>query len=73
MNGHVITVVVITLSAVLTYLLSQPPGTIPQTVVLGLGALNVALTAISRFLPTANAPIQVEVTKQAEATPADGG
>lgn len=68
MNGNIITVVVVTSASVIAYLLTQPPGTFPQSVVIALGALSVALTTLSRFLPTQNAPLQVEVTKQAPVT-----
>lgn len=62
MNGNLITVIVVTLSAVLTYLLGQPSGTFDPGLVLVFGALNVALTAVSRFLPAQNQPIPVAVT-----------
>lgn len=73
LNGNLITVIVVTGSAVLNFLLTQTPGTFPTSVMLVIGALSVALTAIARFLPSAGTPLQVEVTKQAEATPAEPG
>lgn len=65
MNQQLITVIIVTASAVLTFLLGQPQGTFSPAVVLVIGALNVALTAISRFLPSPGTPVQVEVVKSA--------
>lgn len=71
MNGNIITVVVVTASAVLNFLLTQPAGTFPQNALLVIGAVSIALTTLSRFLPSQSAPIQVEVTKQAPVTPVE--
>jgi hypothetical protein len=62
MNGHIITVIVVTASAVLNFLLTQPAGTFPSNVLLVIGATSVALTAVSRFLPSQGAPVQVEMS-----------
>lgn len=70
--GNLITAIVITLSAVLTFLLAQPAGTFPPGVVLALGSLNVALVTIARFLPSQGQPIPVELTSSSTA-PAGGG
>ena len=63
MNGNLITVIVVTVSAVLNFFLVQPEGTFSPTVLLVIGALSVALTTISRFLPAQGSPVQVEVTQ----------
>jgi hypothetical protein len=60
-NNQIITIIVVTASAVLNFLLTQPAGTFPQNVLLVIGATSVALTAIARFLPSAGTPVQVEV------------
>lgn len=71
MNGNIITIIVVTASAVLTFLLTQPPGTFPPSVLLVIGAVNIALAAVSRFLPSSATPVQVEVTKPVPVTSAD--
>ena len=63
MSGSLITVIVVTVSAVLNFFLVQPEGTFSPTVLLVIGALSVALTTISRFLPAQGSPVQVEVTQ----------
>ena len=63
MSGNLITVVIVTASAVLNFFLVQPEGTFSPTVLLVIGALSVALTTISRFLPAQGSPVQVEVTQ----------
>lgn len=63
MSGNLITIGVVTASAVLAFLLVQPAGTFSQQTLLILGAASVALTTISRFLPSQGTPVQVEVTK----------
>lgn len=70
MNGNLITIIVVTASAILNFLLTQPQGTFPQNVLLVIGAASIGLTTISRFLPTSGTPVQVEVTKPVETTPA---
>lgn len=70
MNQNIITIIVVTASAVLNFLLTQPPGTFASNVLLVIGAASIALTAISRFLPSSGTPVQVEVTKPVETTPA---
>lgn len=76
MNQNVVTIIVVTASAVLNFLLTQPAGTFPQNVLLILGATSVALTAISRYLPTAETTQKVEITSPVPVTnvedPADG-
>lgn len=61
MHGNLITVIVVTASAVLNFLLVQPEGTFSQTTLLVLGAVSIALTTVSRFLPSQGTPVQVEV------------
>jgi hypothetical protein len=62
-NEKVVTIVVVTASAVLNYLLTQPAGTFSQQTLLIIGAVSIALTAIARYLPTAPAaPTQVQIT-----------
>jgi hypothetical protein len=51
-NEKVVTIVVVTASAVLNYLLTQPAGTFSQQTLLIIGAVSIALTAIARYLPT---------------------
>lgn len=69
MNQNIITIVVVTASAVLAFLLVQPAGTFPPGVVIVLGAASVALTTISRFLPSQGTPVQVEVTGEVPVKP----
>ena len=69
MNGNLITVIVVTASAVLNFLLTQPAGTFSPGLLLFIGALSIALTTISRFLPSQGSPVQVEVTQK----PAEDG
>lgn len=69
MNGNAITIAVVVASSVITFLLGQPDGVFPPAIVLVLGALNVALTAVSRFLPSQGTPIPVELKNP----PVDGG
>lgn len=71
MNQNLITIIVVTASAVLNFLLTQPPGTFPSGVLLVIGAASIALTAISRFLPSQGSPVQVEVSKPVPVIPAD--
>lgn len=74
MNQNAITIIVVTASAILNFLLTQPPGTFSPTVMLVIGALSVGLTAIARFLPTApSAPQQVQITGSVPVTPAKEG
>ena len=62
MNQNAVTIVVVTASAILNFLLTQPPGTFSPTAMLVIGALSVGLTAVARFLPSANQPQQVQIT-----------
>lgn len=62
MNANAVTVIVVVASAILSFLLTQPPNTFSPQVLLILGALNIGLTALSRFLPTPNQPTKVEIT-----------
>jgi len=73
MNGNLITVVVVTASAILNFLLTQPQGTFSQQTLLIIGAVSIGLTTIARFLPSQGQPVQVEVTKPVETTSVDGG
>jgi len=75
MNQNVVTIIVVTTSAVLNYLLTQPAGTFSSQTLLIIGAISIALTAISRFLPAQGATQKVEITTPVEVTPAtpDGG
>ena len=66
MNGHGITIAVVVGSSILTFLLGQPAGTFDPSVVLVLGALNVGLAALARFLPSQQTPVQVEVVPSAD-------
>lgn len=61
MNGQLITIAVVVGSSILTFLLGQPAGTFDPAIVLVLGALNVGLTALARFLPSQGTPIPVEL------------
>jgi len=69
-NQSLITIIVVTASAILNFLLTQPPGTFGQQALLIIGAASVGLTALARFLPSQGSPVQVEVTKPVETTPA---
>lgn len=69
MNANVVTVVVVTASAILNYLLTQPAGTFSPQMILVIGALSIGLTTLSRFLPTTGATQKVEVTTPIEVTP----
>jgi len=71
MKGNAITIVVVVSSSVISYLLVQPAGTFPPSVVLLIGAVNIALTTLSRFLPSQGQPIPVEVTSPVPVTPAE--
>ena len=71
MSGNLITVVVVTASAILNFLLTQPPGTFSSQVLLIIGAASIGLTTVSRFLPSQGTPVQVEVTKPVETTPVE--
>lgn len=62
MKGNAVTVIVVTASAILNYLLTQPAGTFSPQVILVIGALSVGLTAVSRFLPTQSEPQRVELS-----------
>ena len=66
MNGNIITIIVVTASAVLNFLLTQPAGTFPPNILLVIGAVSIALTAVSRFLPAQGAPVQVQVSPSSE-------
>jgi hypothetical protein len=71
-NRNVVTIVVVTASAVLNYLLTQPAGTFSQQVLLVIGAMSVALTAVARYLPTAPPePTQVQITGPVPVTPTE--
>lgn len=69
MNGNAITVAVVVASSILTFLLGQPAGTFTPQTILILGALNVGLTALARFLPSQGTPVQVEVKGPVATTP----
>lgn len=72
MNGHALTVIVVTASAILNFLLTQPAGTFSQTTLLVIGAASIGLTTLSRFLPSTPPPPQkVEITGTVATTPAD--
>lgn len=71
MNQNLITIGVAVASAVVTFLLAQPDVTFPAAVKVALGALNIGLTVLARFLPSQGQPIPVEVHQPNE-TP-DGG
>lgn len=71
MNGNIVTIVVVAASAGLNFLLTQPPGTFSPQVLIVIGLASVVLTAVSRFLPSSAAPVQVEVTKPVPVTPVD--
>jgi hypothetical protein len=61
-NANVTTVIVVVASAILNYLLTQPPNTFSPQVLLVIGALSIGLTALSRFLPTPGQTQKVEIT-----------
>jgi hypothetical protein len=72
MNANAVTVVVITASAILSYLLAQSPSPFSPATLLIIGAANIGLTTLSRFLPTVPAPAQkVEITGTVATTPAE--
>lgn len=73
MNGNLITVIVVVASSILSFLLGQPTGTFDPSVVLVLGALNVGLTALARFLPSQGQPVQVEVASPVVTVTPDAG
>lgn len=62
MNANVITVIVVTASAILNFLLTQPAGTFSQQTLLIIGAVSIGLTTVSRFLPTQGQTQKVEIT-----------
>lgn len=62
MNKNAITIAVVTASAILNYLLTQPAGTFSSQVLLVIGALSVGLTAVSRYLPTESTTQKVEIS-----------
>lgn len=71
MNTNAVTIIVVTASAILNFLLTQPPGTFSPTVMLVIGALSVGLTAIARFLPSGTQPTQVQITGTVPVTATD--
>jgi hypothetical protein len=62
MNANAITVIVVTASAILNFLLTQPPNTFSPTALLVIGAASIGLTTVSRFLPTQGSTQKVEIT-----------
>jgi hypothetical protein len=66
MNGNILTVIVVVASAILNFLLTQPPGTFTPQVLLVIGAASIGLTTLARFLPSQGAPVQVEVASTSE-------
>ena len=69
MNANAVTVVVVTASAILNFLLTQPAGTFSSQTLLIIGALSIGLTTLSRFLPTGGQTQKIEVTTPIEVTP----
>ena len=69
MNANAVTVIVVTASAILNYLLTQPPNTFSPVTLLILGAASIGLTTVSRFLPTQGQTQKIEVTTPIEVTP----
>ena len=69
MNANAVTVIVVTASAILNFLLTQPPNTFSAQTLLIIGALSIGLTTVSRFLPTQGATQKIEVTTPIEVTP----
>lgn len=77
MNSNAVTVVVVTASAILNFLLTQPAGTFSAQTLLIIGALSIGLTTLSRFLPTTGTTQKVEITTPVPTTdvtpePTDG-
>lgn len=66
MNGNIVTIVVVTASAILNFLLTQPPGTFSPQILLVIGAASIGLTTLARFLPSQGAPVQVQVQPSSE-------
>lgn len=62
MNANAITVIVITASAILSYLLAQSPSPFSASTLLVIGAANIGLTTLSRFLPSPGTTQKVEIT-----------
>lgn len=62
MNGNIVTIFVVTASAILNFLLTQPSGTFQPNVLLVIGAASIGLTTLARFLPSQGQPVQVQVT-----------
>lgn len=71
MNQQLITVVILTASAVLEFLKLQSNVAFSPEVMLVLGALSVIVTTVARFLPSPGTPIPVEVTKVPDETGPD--